>query len=106
VSEAYDSADSVKLNHLARYLGFFEALAAAVSADVYDIEVLDAVAGFRIRNITENYRPFFERRRIEAGANSAYRELEWLVLRLRDLRESMGGYVVLANRKKESSPGR
>lgn len=95
---AYDSTDSGKLHHLTRYLGFFETLAAAVSVEIYALEVIDSIAGSRIINIAENYHPFFERRRIEVGADSAYRKLEWLGVRLQDLRNSTHGHVVLADR--------
>jgi hypothetical protein len=100
VKRAYDSTDSEKLHHLARYLGFFEALAATVLANIYDLAVLDSIAGSRIINIAENYRPFFERRRIEVGADSAYRKLEWLGNRLRDLRNSTHDHVVPADKNK------
>ena len=86
VRAALADPDHPALQDLAAYLGFFEALAVSVSSDVYDLAVLDAIAGSRICNIATNYRTFFEHRRREAKADSAYRELEWLCRRIQELR--------------------
>lgn len=78
VNSAYRKKDSSKLQTLASYLGFFESLAVAVRSDIYDLAVLDQIAGSRIMNIAQNYQEFFVKRRIEVGADTAYRSLEWL----------------------------
>lgn len=75
---------------LASYLAYFEALAVAVRAGIYDITVLDAIAGARILNISENYQRFFALRREEVGTVHAYRNLEWLAHSIGELRHSAG----------------
>jgi hypothetical protein len=91
--EAYRDANHEKLKLIAAYLGFFEALAVAVRQGVYDLKVLDGIAGSRLMNIGTNYQPFFARRRHEVGAQSAYRNLEWLseeISRLPSRRQTPG----------------
>lgn len=77
-----------KMLALASYLAYFEALAVAVRADVYDLTVLDAIAGSRILNICQNYQLFFSLRRNEVGSAFAYRNLEWLANSIHELRSS------------------
>jgi len=75
---------------LASYLGYFETIAMAVRSDIYDLVVLDGIAGSRIVNITNNYRVFFQRRRAEVRASSAYENVEWLGRQITQLRKSRG----------------
>ena len=72
VDEAYKTDDQKTKRLIASYLGFFETLAVAEEEGVYDLKTLDAIAGSRLANISTNYRPFFEKRRKEVGATSAY----------------------------------
>jgi hypothetical protein len=78
VHNAYNPKDSGKLQTLAGYLGYFESLAVAVRTGIYDVDVLDLIAGSRVINISQNYQDFFSKRRVEVGADTAYRSLEWL----------------------------
>jgi hypothetical protein len=84
----YRRNDKAKMLVLASYLGFFEALAVAIRADVYDLTTFDAIAGSRILNICQNYQQFFALRRKEVGSSFAYRNLEWLGNALSELRAS------------------
>lgn len=80
--------DKEKMLVLASYLAFWEALAVAIRAGVYDLAVFDSIAGSRILNICENYQSFFVARRKEVGSAMAYVNLEWLAAELRALRAS------------------
>ena len=75
---------------LASYLAYFEALAVAVRSSIYDIAVLDAIAGSRILDISRNYQLFFTMRRQEVGSEFAYVNLEWLGNEIQKLRTSVG----------------
>jgi hypothetical protein len=75
---------------LASYLGFWEALAVAIRAGIYDLAVFDSISGSRILNICENYQDFFVARREEVGTDLAYNNLEWLGTELRIFRASPG----------------
>lgn len=87
INKAYSRRGEDQRKILASYLSHFEALAVAVSSGIYDLEVIDAVAGSRIIHISENYQPFFIRRRKEVAADSAYRHLEWLGNEIREIRK-------------------
>jgi hypothetical protein len=78
-----------KLGILAGYLQYFEALAVAVRSGIYDLTVLDSIAGSRIINICENYQSFFDKRRVEVGTGKAYEHLEWLGDEIRKHRAEM-----------------
>jgi hypothetical protein len=89
IHTAYSRKGRVKTLILASYLGYFEALAVAIRAEIYDLAVLDSIAGSRIINICENYQAFFVMRRKEVGTELAYRNLEWLGDEIRKLRASL-----------------
>ncbi len=80
-----------KMLALASYLGYFEALAVAIRADIYELTVLDAIAGSRILNICQNYQQFFTLRRNQVGTVHAYENLEWLGKKIAKLR-ALEGY--------------
>ena len=88
--EVYGRKGAGKMLILATYLAYFEALAVAVRGNVYDLAVLDAIAGSRILNICQNYQVFFERRRKEVGSDLAYHNLEWLGREIQRVRTSPG----------------
>jgi hypothetical protein len=71
LSSAYGRDGRAKIEILASYLQYFEALAVAVRFDIHDLSVLDLIAGSRIMNICENYRSFFVNRRKEVGVELA-----------------------------------
>jgi hypothetical protein len=76
---------------------FYENLAVAVAAGVYDLVVLDAVDGGYLALLAENYKPYFAKAREAAKSDSWYVELEWLGQELRKVRPT-GKYVLLADR--------
>jgi hypothetical protein len=78
--------DKEKMLALASYLGFWETLAVAIRAGIYDLAVFDSIAGSRILNMCENYQAFFVLRRKEVGTDLAYVNLEWLGAELRIFR--------------------
>jgi hypothetical protein len=78
ITEAYETNDDRRQRQIAVYLGFFETLAVAVRHGVYDLNVIDDIAGSRLLNISSNYETFFKRRRIQVGAQTAYENLVWL----------------------------
>ena len=80
--------DKEKMLVLAGYLAFWEALAVAIRAGIYDLAVFNSIAGSRILNICDNYRNFFVARRKEVGSDQAYVNLEWLAAELRTFRAS------------------
>lgn len=80
--------DKEKMLVLASYLAFWEALAVAIRAGIYDLAVFDSIAGSRILNICDNYQGFFVARRKEVGTDLAYVNLEWLAAELRIFRAS------------------
>jgi len=75
--------DKDKMLALASYLAFWEALAVAIRAGIYDLTVFDSISGSRIINICDNYQEFFAARREEVGSDLAYANLEWLAAQLR-----------------------
>ena len=100
IHKALTTGDVNQNRCLVDYLGYFETLAVAVSARVYDIEILDSLAGTRIRRIATNYRPYFLAARNTSGVAALYVELEWLGERLREAREKRGpNYVIFAERQ-------
>lgn len=100
VEAAFESDDKVKLQHITNYLGFFEALAVAVAADVYDLEILDSMDGSTIRKVAANYRPYFERARQIHDAPAFFTELEWLGRQLQELNGDSAAYVLFAERQR------
>jgi hypothetical protein len=80
--------DKEKMLILANYLAFWEALAVAIRAGIYDLAVFDSIAGSRILNICDNYQKFFAARREEVGTRLAYVNLEWLAAELRTFRSA------------------
>jgi hypothetical protein len=80
--------DKEKMLVLASYLAFWETLAVAIRAGIYDLAVFDSIAGSRILNICDNYQNFFVARRKEVGSNLAYVNLEWLAAELQIFRAS------------------
>lgn len=98
IKTAYQTSDAEKLKCMIDYLGYFETLAVAVSAGVYDLETLDSLAGTRIRRIAANYQPYFAEVRRATGVKAMYVELEWLADRLAETRAKHSAYVIFANR--------
>jgi hypothetical protein len=96
INKVYGRRGEDQRKILASYLSHFEALAVAVNSGIYDLEVMDAVAGTRIMHISQNYRPFFVRRRKEVAADSAYRYLEWLGDEIRETRKRRGSTNILS----------
>ena len=90
--------DEDKLRCIADYLGYFEALAVAVGAGIYDLEVLHSMAGARIINIAKNYQPYYLHARNSTGVLDLYTELEWLSGKLEEINSNMPDYVIFANR--------
>jgi hypothetical protein len=88
---AYGRRGEPKRLVLASYLAYFEALAVAIRRGIYDLSVLDSIAGSRVLNICQNYRNFFLARREEVGSDLAYRNLEWLAAEIKRIR-SMADY--------------
>lgn len=86
IERIYRPNGKAKRRILASYLGYFETIAMAVRSEIYDLEVLNGIAGSRIASIATNYQPFFDRRRKEVGASTAYENLEWLGKRMNWLR--------------------
>jgi hypothetical protein len=99
IEAAYASNDKAMLGCIVDYLGYFEALAVAIASEVYDLQILDSIAGTRIRSIARNYKPYFERARVVNGVPSLYVELEWLGERLEALRSAAPTYVLFAHRE-------
>jgi Domain of unknown function (DUF4760) len=95
INKVYGRRGEDQRKILASYLSHFEALAVAVNSGIYDLEVIDAVAGSRIIHISQNYRPFFARRRKEVAADSAYRYLEWLGDEITEIRKRHGSTNIL-----------
>ncbi len=104
IRTAFKKRDRVKLRCLADYFGYFEALAVAVAADVYDLEIIDSLAGARIIHIAQHYKEYFERVREATGVDDLYVELEWLARSLQDLRSASPSYVLFANRRRSLRP--
>jgi hypothetical protein len=98
IRAAYRSRDRTKLQYIIDYLAYFDALAIAVAAEVYDIDILDSLAGSRIRSIAKNYEPFFERARRSTGVSALYVELESLGEKLQAMRDNKPSYVLFAAR--------
>ena len=98
IHSAYRSRDRTKLQCITDYVSYFETLAVAVAAEVYDLEILDSIAGTRITSIAKNYRPFFERVRSMTGKPSLYVELESLGEKLQAMRASRPNYVLFGDR--------
>ena len=88
VHSAYRLGGKGRRLTLANYLAYFETLAVAIRAGIYDLAVFDSIAGSRIINICDNYHKFFLARRREVGSDLAYINLEWLAAELRGLRAS------------------
>jgi hypothetical protein len=86
VRKAHGRSGRGALIRLVSYLGYFEALATAVHADVYDFHILNSIAGSRILNIATNYQDFFAHRRQDVDATTAYREITWLGCKIADAR--------------------
>jgi hypothetical protein len=53
IKAAYGRKGTESRLALASYLGYFEALAVAVRVGIYDLAVLDSIAGSRIQNTSE-----------------------------------------------------
>lgn len=60
------------------YLTMFEMLAGGVNMGIYDLEVIDRLAGSRLRAIYNNYLPWIDQRRRMFDSPSLYCELESL----------------------------
>ena len=63
---------------ITEYLSLFELLAAGVRSGVFDHDVIQRIAGSRIRAIATNYRPWIEARRQLYSNPALYQEIEWL----------------------------
>ena len=98
VSDAFELGNQAKLDALTDYFGYFEGLAVAVAAGVYDLDTVDAVIGDRIMAIARNYRPFFEDSRQRRGVPALYVEFEWLAGKLAELRADNDEYILYADR--------
>jgi hypothetical protein len=81
IDAAFSEEGGAKQRRLRDYFSFYEAMAVAVAADVYDLVVLDAMDGGTIRSITTNYRAYFQRVRGTPQSSTWFVELEWLVSR-------------------------
>lgn len=64
------------------YIGLFELLAMGINVGVFDIDVLERMAGTRVRALATNYGPWINARREELGHPRLYSELVELGLRL------------------------
>jgi hypothetical protein len=76
----------------------------AVAADVFDIEVLDAMAGGEISSIVRCYKPYFDNVRTTPERASWFAELKWLGNQIEKLRGHDHPYVPLASRAPDSTP--
>ena len=86
ISRAFQKGAREDIFAIARYLSYFEAVAVGVTMDVYDLKVINELAGSRILALANNYVPFFERRREEVGSNTPYENLQTLGSTLARLR--------------------
>src|SRR5262249_13445648 len=86
IDAAYKSEENATLRHISDYLGYFETLAVAVSAEIYDLEILDSLAGSRIQSLAKNYEPYFTQVRRLTGRPSLFVELESLGKKLQEIR--------------------
>lgn len=93
-----DVTPEQKRRLIGEYLAFYEAMAVAVAADVYDLTVLDAMDGGTIRDIVTNYKPYFDGIRTTPERSSWFLELEWLGEQIKKLRGEDNRYMLLANR--------
>jgi hypothetical protein len=98
IHSAFKASNGDKLQYINDYLSYFETLAVATGADVYDLEMLDSIAGTRITSIAENYKPFFQLIRNRTGKLSLYVELESLGEKLRVIRTRTPSYVLFSDR--------
>ena len=62
--------------NLNRYLGYYESLAVGANMGIVDREVLNRAWGRSILGVYFAYRDHIEKRRLESGLPSLYRELE------------------------------
>jgi hypothetical protein len=89
IKEAIDG-DRQAENTITGYLNLFENFAAGARAGVFDLAVINQMAGGRIIAIQRNYRPWVDHVRKQLGEPHLHAELEWLAGRMLDLRRSVG----------------
>lgn len=94
--------DTPKHAALDRFLSFYEGIAVAVAADVYDLEVLDAIAGGEIRDVVRGYKPFLDAIRTTPASKSWFVELEWLAECIANLRGANNDYRLLSTRRQHA----
>lgn len=86
------------------YLGHLETFSVAVSADIYDIEVLDSLCGPRLIKVMENYGDYIRARRAEIKYDGYCAELQWLTSELSKRNYSGPPYRPLAERLASRHP--
>lgn len=75
-----DSAE--KRRPVARYLAYWELLAAGVNVGIYDFDTVKLIAGSRIQQVWNNWNTYIQERRAATENTNLYCELETLVRRL------------------------
>jgi Domain of unknown function (DUF4760) len=100
VAEAYASNDVHRIASLAAYMGHYESLAVGVASEIYDLHAVEALIGTRVIRIAQTYQSFIQEARRRANGPSLYVELEWLAMKVAELRQSQGGYVLFADRSR------
>jgi hypothetical protein len=74
--------ESGERESVTEYLGLFELLAMGTNTGVFDIAVLERMAGTRVRALTQNYMPWISARRAQLEHPKLYSELVALSLHL------------------------
>ncbi len=98
IDAAFTDDDGTKRKRLRDYFSFYEAMAVAVAAGVYDLAVLDAMDGGTVLSITRNFAGYFHRERGTVQSSTWFVELEWLGRQIEQRRGPGNSYVLLAER--------
>jgi hypothetical protein len=86
------------------YLGHLETFSVAVSAGIYDIEVLDSLCGPRLIKVMENYGDYISARRTAIMYDGYCAELQWSTNELSKRNYSRPPYQPLAERLADRPP--
>lgn len=86
VAEAIEKDESDSAHAITDYLTYFEMLATGANAGVFDIDIVERLAGTRILAIVANYKSWIEFRRAKYSQPKLYQELVTLGDEIRDRR--------------------
>jgi hypothetical protein len=86
VAEAIEKDDSGWSHDIADYLTYFEMLATGVNTDVFDLDIIERLAGTRILAIAANYQTWIEFRRAKYSQPRLYQEIVTLADKMQEMR--------------------